>query len=205
MSVEVPASVEGPVPVPVEVPAPVEDQSHLVVPAPLCEPREPGLSTTSRRRRPHPAATPCRAVTVRGTADAAAFTEATLRLVLEVVDRRRPIGQLAGYLGEAALTSVAALVRSRPAQSAAVARVHRVRVQGADQGAVEIFGTFTRGHRVHAFAGRLEAADGPRRPRFAADTPLPGDRSGALCAALPAHRMRPRPRPEWTVTALHLG
>ncbi|WP_157084153.1 Rv3235 family protein [Millisia brevis] len=193
----------------------IED-AHLVIPAPACEPDDPGRMPAARRHRPYPDALSCPPVGSRPVApDSAviAFTESTLRMVLEVVDRRRPVAQLTGYLSEPAIAAVLAHSRHRPAQACATpARVHRVRVQWTAAGAAEVFGSYTRGRRLHAFAGCVQPIAERHRPRLVPPTPpagrTPADPSPAAapyCAALPARRLRVRSRPEWAITALRLG
>ncbi|GBE65654.1 hypothetical protein MFM001_21160 [Mycobacterium sp. MFM001] len=88
---------------------------------------------------------------------AAIFADAALRRVLEVMDRRRPAAQLQGLLDNGLVDSVLAATRiaaSRSGEGAAVLR--RLRVQAAGPSAAEVFGTYSRGHRVHAVACRVE-------------------------------------------------
>ena len=188
------------------------DDAHLVIPAPACEPDDPGRAPVSRGFR-HPDTLSCHPVGSRSLApDSAviAFTESTLRMVLEVVDRRRPVTQLTGYLSEPAISAVLGHSRHRPSRAPTTpARVHRVRVQWTDRGAAEVFGSYTRGRRLHAFAGCVEPIATGGRSRL---VPVLGTaRAGApgaaasYCAALPARRLRVRPRPEWMLTALRLG
>ncbi len=87
---------------------------------------------------------------------AAAFADAALRRVLEVIDRRRPAPQLASMLAPCLLDSVLAFTRAAAgAPGAAVLR--RMRIQpGLGDSAAEVFGTYSRGGRVHAIACRVE-------------------------------------------------
>jgi hypothetical protein len=105
---------------------------------------------------------------------AAVFAEAALRRVLEVIDRRRPPAQLRSLLAAALVDSVlAANPMSAGRQAAAVLRRVRLQPAGAGGGcgpatAAEVFGTYSRGRRIHAIACRVEqlaelsGADGPR-------------------------------------------
>ena len=102
--------------------------------------------------------------------DAVAFTDAALRRVLEVIDRRRPVAQLRPLLAPALIDTVIELSRSSQAREGrtkgtrTVARLHRMRlrmVDGADDGAAEVFGTYTSGPRVRALAARI-ARNGDR-------------------------------------------
>jgi hypothetical protein len=86
---------------------------------------------------------------------AAAFADAALRRVLEVLDRRRPIAQLRPMLTPALMDMVFTMTRSTaPPDKAGVLR--RVRLRGTDA-AAEVFATYTRGQRVRAIACRVEA------------------------------------------------
>lgn len=86
---------------------------------------------------------------------AAVFAEAALRRVLEVIDRRRPIGQLRSALVPPLIDTVAALTRSRHTSPARLCRV-RLRTAHGERPAAEVFATYTRGGRVRAIAARVE-------------------------------------------------
>ncbi len=102
---------------------------------------------------------------------AAVFAEAALRRVLEVIDRRRAPAQLRPLLAADLVDSVLAANQMTAARQAA-AVLRRVRLQAVGGGdasgtvtAAEVFGTYSRGPRVHALACRVEqrrATDGPR-------------------------------------------
>ncbi len=101
---------------------------------------------------------------------AAVFADAALRRVLEVIDRRRPAAQLRPMLAPSLVESVVAVGRSATGdgrEGAAVLR--RMRLQPAGhrdpETAAEVFGSYSRGNRIHAIAGRVEqvAADGVPR------------------------------------------
>jgi hypothetical protein len=105
---------------------------------------------------------------------AAVFAEAALRRVLEVIDRRRSPAQLRSLLTGTLVDSVLAATRT-PADRQAAAVLRRVRLQAVGAaggtgtaGAAEVFGTYSRGRRIHAIACRVEqlpelsGADGPR-------------------------------------------
>ena len=92
---------------------------------------------------------------------AAAFAEAALRRVLEVLDRRRPVAQLRPLLAGPLVDSVLAANRTTPGRHAA-AVLRRVRLQAvgcvdplSPAIAAEVFGTYSRGRRVHAIACRV--------------------------------------------------
>jgi hypothetical protein len=92
--------------------------------------------------------------------EAAAFADAVLRRVLEVIDRRRPVAHLQKMLTPPLLESVFALTRGAGADRAAVLRRVRLRTAATDPAAAEVFATYTRGGRVRAIAGRVEMAEG---------------------------------------------
>jgi hypothetical protein len=123
---------------PVPCPAPTPAALHRRLRRPL-RPVEPAASVVA----PPPAA--------------AAFTDAALRRVLEVIDRRRPIAQLRPMLTPPVLDMVFTLTRSAAPDKAAVLR--RVRLRGTEA-AAEVFATYTRGDRVRAIAGRVEVKEG---------------------------------------------
>lgn len=94
---------------------------------------------------------------------AAVFADAALRRVLEVADRRRPAAALRTLLTPTVTDTVTALSRIPSREGAAVLRRVRVRTAVLTDGeasAAEVFGTYTRGRRVHALAGRIEIVDG---------------------------------------------
>ncbi len=101
---------------------------------------------------------------------AAAFADAALRRVLEVLDRRRPVGQLHGLLAAGLVDSVLCANRFTPgrlaADAAAAAVLGRLRLQavGAPDrfAAAEVFGSYRRGRRIHAIACRIERVAGGR-------------------------------------------
>ncbi len=136
-----------------------------------CEPPPGPLSTTPphpgaayrashRRRRPSPPR-PEPAPDLPPSRGAIMFAEASLRRVLEVVDRRRPLPGLRAVAEPPVIAAVAALLDHRwPGTSAAVLRRVRLRtVTGRDGDAAEVFATYRRGQRVRAIAGRIERVD----------------------------------------------
>lgn len=98
---------------------------------------------------------------------AGAFTDAALRRVLEVIDRRRPVTQLRPLMAGGLTDSVLALHRLIPASGDA-AVLRRVRLQPADKEdtTVEVSATYTRGDRVHAIACRVQRLPGPTGARW---------------------------------------
>jgi hypothetical protein len=89
-------------------------------------------------------------------AAAVAFTDAALRRVLEVIDRRRPVVQLRSMLTPAVVEEVIALTRSSHARAATLRRIRLRMVDGqGDTIEAEVFGTYSRGPRMHAVAARI--------------------------------------------------
>jgi len=123
-----------------------------------------------RRRVPRPSGAAGATGHVREAApprDAVAFTDAALRRVLEVIDRRRPVAQLRPLLAPALIDTVIELSRTSDARARrsnstrTVAKLCRLRlrmVDSADAVAAEVFGTYTSGPRVRALAARVELA-----------------------------------------------
>jgi Family of unknown function (DUF6459) len=99
--------------------------------------------------------------------EAAAFADAALRRVLEVIDRRRPSSQLTGLLTAGLVDSV--LSANRLTGGVAVLRRVRLQAVGDPDGfaAAEVFGSYSRGPRMHAIACRIERIS-PRRWQVAA-------------------------------------
>jgi hypothetical protein len=94
---------------------------------------------------------------------AAVFADAALRRVLEVIDRRRPAAQLRPMLAPGLVDSVlsiggSAAGRARGRDGAAVLRRMRLQPSGRrdPESAAEVFGSYSRGDRVHAIACRVE-------------------------------------------------
>ncbi|MCV7409415.1 Rv3235 family protein [Mycobacterium florentinum] len=90
---------------------------------------------------------------------AATFADAALRRVLEVIDHRRPVAQLRGLLIPGLVDSVLSVSQSGAGrQGAAVLRRMRLQPVGhrAAESAAEIFGSYSRGDRIHAIAARVE-------------------------------------------------
>ena len=124
-----------------------------------CRPPSP---TALRRRNTH---VPQRHPTLSAPAisapmrQAASFADAALRRVLEVIDRRRPIGQLNGLLAAGLVDSVLSANR-RLGTPDSVAVLRRLRLQAVGNphlfAAAEVFGSYSRGHRMHAIACRIE-------------------------------------------------
>ncbi len=92
---------------------------------------------------------------------AASFADAAMRRVLEVIDRRRPIAQLNGLLAAGLVDSVLSANRLMGSQNG-VAVLRRVRLQAVNgpNTAAEVFGSYSRGQRMHAIACRIEQLAG---------------------------------------------
>ena len=106
-------------------------------------------------RRPEPTA----AAWSAAMRQAAIFADAALRRVLEVIDHRRPVSQLRPLLVPGLVDSVLSVSPSAAGrQGAAVLR--RMRLQPAGhrdpENAAEVFGSYSRGDRIHAIAARVE-------------------------------------------------
>lgn len=116
------------------------------------------------RHPPSPVAPPPRPAGPEYTA-AAAFADAALRRVLEVIDRRRPLAQLRPLLAAGLVDSLLAGPTRRGGRGPA--RLRRVVAQPCRPGgtAAEVAANYTRADRVHAIACRVEqlpTATGPR-------------------------------------------
>lgn len=94
---------------------------------------------------------------------AAAFAEAALRRVLEVIDRRRPPGQIRPLLAAGLLDSLPA-----GAVGDGAARLRRVVAQISDSRgtAAEVAASYSRGGRFGAIACRIEMLGTPSEPRW---------------------------------------
>lgn len=124
----------------------------------------PSPTSAPHRRRPAHRHPPAVAGEVPAPTAAAVFADAALRRVLEVLDRRRPAGQLRNVLAPALVDTAQSLARVPQAGGAAVLRRIRLRSITADTGqpvtAAEVFATYTRGARVRAIAARVEIVAG---------------------------------------------
>ncbi len=125
----------------------------------------PPLSTVRPRRVPAVPVAPMRPVTDPRVNAAAAFGDAALRRVLEVIDRRRPTAQLRPLLAPGLVDSLLS-AGARGAHGTAPARLRRVRAQPAGDHAAELAASYSRGERVHAIACRIERISTPAGPRW---------------------------------------
>jgi hypothetical protein len=94
------------------------------------------------------------------------FAIAAMTVVLEVIDRRRPVSAMAPFVADTVADHV--LSRGRAHHGARIGpgnrvglRLRRVHIQIADAGAAEFFGSYTCGERVRAFAGRMTMVTKP--------------------------------------------
>lgn len=145
--------------------APATEPPAAPVPAPRCA-RRPDLhaprrvphhAVTPRSRRPAPAHAPDTPATA--PPDAHRFAEVALRLTLEVLDRRRQPHQLRTMLAAAPLGLVSALARAdSPGRRLGAAQLRRIHLRSTGPDTVELFGSYQRGDRTFAVAGRIERA-----------------------------------------------
>ncbi|MGB3481610.1 MAG: Rv3235 family protein [Mycobacterium sp.] len=144
----------------------VDYEPPLAASSALGHSRVPSHGRGTRRIRPlhPPPSTPASAPRRQA---AAAFADAALRTVLEVIDQRRPPGQVRPLLMGGLADTVIALSRATSrGDGAAVLR--RVRLQAADTegAAFEVAAVYSRGARTHAMACRVELAPTAREPRW---------------------------------------
>jgi hypothetical protein len=153
---------------PVALVTPVVDYEPPVVGTEPCAPtrpaalRRPASRARHLRQVPHAPAPPSERFRT-----AAAFTDAALRSILEVIDRRRPVVQLRPLLAGGLADTVGSFTNAAPTRDAA-AVLRRARLQPADghERAFEVAASYTRGPRVHAIACRVERVAGPRGERW---------------------------------------
>lgn len=137
-----------------------------------CAPSRPALHRpTGRGRHLHSPPHPVEVVPSEQLQLAAAFTDAALRSILEVMDRRRPAVQLRPLLAGGLADTVASFTRGAPTRAAA-AVLRRVHLQAVVDGAAgrelayEAAASYSRGERVHAMACRVQRVDTPRGQRW---------------------------------------
>ncbi|MGQ4619581.1 Rv3235 family protein [Nocardia sp. R7R-8] len=85
------------------------------------------------------------------------FAESAVRIVLEVLDRRRPVPQLAVVADATVVAAVRTLLDARyvPGRALGVAVPIRVSVVLADARTAEVFAAYARGGRRFALAARI--------------------------------------------------
>lgn len=129
-------------------------------------PRRRGGALSASRPGPHSGRSPSpRPVSdPDGAALAAAarmFADRCLRLILEAIDRRRPVSTVTPLLSPAVAGMISALsTASVPGRSRGGAVVRTVHVRLVGDTAAEVFGTYARGDRVFAVAAHLTARRG---------------------------------------------
>lgn len=120
-------------------------------------------ATAHDGRSPRPTRTAPVATPLAPTVDpaAAAFAERAVRVVLEVLDRRRPDTQLEAVLDPVLHDALAPTRSAHPDAGSAI--LLRTRLRAVDADTAELFGSYTRGHRVLAVAGRVSRTAPTRR------------------------------------------
>ncbi|WP_218024538.1 Rv3235 family protein, partial [Nocardia lijiangensis] len=85
------------------------------------------------------------------------FAEYALRVTLEVLDQRRPIGQLGSVAEVAVVSAVRTLIAGdlAPGRTLGVAVLARVAVTPVDSRTAEVCAGYDRGRRRFALAGRI--------------------------------------------------
>jgi hypothetical protein len=138
---------------------PPREVRHCQPPSPAAL-RRPNTYVPQRHSGRHTAAaeSPNMSAAMR---QAAIFADAALRRVLEVIDRRRPVTQLRGLLAAGLVDSVLCANRLATGHDEA-AVLRRLRLQAIGPTVAEVFGTYSRGRRVHAVACRIERVAGNR-------------------------------------------
>lgn len=121
------------------------------------DPRRSRVGAVPERGVPEGVRQVLRAEHTAAVADAREYSWRVLRIVLEVLDRRRPVAQLARFASPAVQAAVSTLVggdhlRHRELGTAVLVRVHAI---GIDEGAAEVCGTYQRGPRHFAIAARI--------------------------------------------------
>jgi Family of unknown function (DUF6459) len=131
-------------------------------PTPLAGVRRPTSRARHLQQVPHAPAPPSERFRA-----AAAFTDAAVRSILEVIDRRRPAAQLRPLLAGGLADTVESFTTTTPGRHAA-AVLRRARLQPVDEHehAFEVAASYSRGPRVHALACRVERVAGPRGERW---------------------------------------
>jgi hypothetical protein len=152
---------------------PVVDYEPPVVGAEPCAPVLPAAlrRPAGRRRHLHQVPRAMPAPPSERFRVAAAFTDAALRSILEVIDRRRPVAQLRPLLAGGLADTVGSFTNAAPIRDAA-AVLRRVRLQPIldseddQEQAFEVTASYSRGPRVHAIACRVERVADPRGERW---------------------------------------
>jgi Family of unknown function (DUF6459) len=139
---------------------PVVDYEPPARNVPQCRPESPPAAQRHAPRavrRPHDRQAGAAPIMSPSMRQAAVFADAALRRVLEVIDRRRPVSQLRPLLASGLVESVLPAGRALDTSpGAAVLRRMRLQPVGCPQTAAEVFGSYSRGERIHAIACRVE-------------------------------------------------
>ncbi len=125
----------------------------------------PAGGTPAGIRRAVRASCPKAAPVTESSSAARQFAEQVLRLLLEVVDRRRSATHLRAFTDAKALAAINTMLAqdSAPGRGLGTAALTRVSLTSAEAGAAEVFATYQRGPRTLAIAGRVESAKGSWR------------------------------------------
>ncbi|WP_433576421.1 Rv3235 family protein [Nocardia brasiliensis] len=84
------------------------------------------------------------------------FAENSLRLVLEVLDGRRPVAQVRPLTSASVFAALETLARTAPRGAAlGPAQLTKIGVEPAGPKTAEVYGTYQRGHRIFAVAARV--------------------------------------------------
>ncbi len=90
------------------------------------------------------------------------FAGQVLRLLLEVVDRRRTPAQLRAVAHPRVQSAVETILRRglAPGRSLGTATLTKVRLTSMEAAGAEVFASYQRGERTLALAGRIESTPG---------------------------------------------
>lgn len=89
--------------------------------------------------------------------DARRGAEQALRVLLEVLDRRRPADKMGKMFAPNVVESIKTVAKTHPpGRRLGPASLRRLHVTRTAPNAAEVFGTYSRGPRVFAVAGRIE-------------------------------------------------
>ena len=119
--------------------------------------------THTARRSPHSGRSPGAALVPKRELPLTAkrFAENAFRLALEVVDRRRSPTQLRTVLEPALVDMLRTLsTAALPGRDLGAATLGHVHLKMLDAASAEVFGTYNRGPRVFAIAGKVRQTNG---------------------------------------------
>ncbi|GAB2726250.1 Rv3235 family protein [Nocardia thraciensis] len=123
-----------------------------------------GAATGTPRRSPHDGRSTSYASSDETGSAARRFAERSLRLALEVLDGRRPVGQLRPVAEPTVVAAVETLTRTGAAdRRLGAAQLVSVRATIVAPGTAEVFGGYDRGNRRFAVAARIVARRGDWR------------------------------------------